>query len=63
MTKELRNQIDGMMDSYLEEFLDAYQCQDWGINAQEFADYLADEFTKRVKEWALELDTPEEEEE
>lgn len=63
MTKELRNQIEGMVDGYLDEFLDAYQCQDWGINAQEFANYLADEFTKRVKGLALELDTPEDEEE
>jgi len=63
MTKELRNQIEGMVEHYLDEYLDAYQCQDWGINAQEFANYLADEFVKKVKELALELDTPEEDEE
>lgn len=63
MTEELKNQIDGMVEHYLDEFLDTYQCQDWGINAQEFANYLTDEFTKRVNKMALELDTPEDEEE
>ncbi len=63
MTKKLRNQIESMVDDYLDEFLDAYQCQDWGINAQEFANYLTDEFTKSVNKMALELDTPEDEEE
>ena len=43
MTKELSNQIDGMIEHYLDEFLDTYQCQDWGINAETFASYLSKE--------------------
>ena len=48
MTKELSNQIEGMIEHYLDEFLDAYQCQDWGINAETFATCLSNEFNKRV---------------
>lgn len=57
MTEELKNQIDGMVEHYLDEFLDTYQCQDWGICAEAFAKYLSKEFTKRVKDFARELDT------
>lgn len=56
MTNELNNQIEGMIDNYLDEFIDAYQCQDWGINAETFAKYLLNEFTKRLKDFAHELD-------
>ncbi len=63
MTKELRNQIEGMVEHYLDEYIDAYQCQDWGINAQEFANHLIEEFEKRIYSWAYALDNPEDEEE
>lgn len=63
MTKELSNQIEGMIDNYLSDFLDAYQCQDWGINAETFATYLSNEFSKRIMSFARELDTNCEEEE
>jgi hypothetical protein len=57
MTKELSNQIEGMIEHYLDEFLDAYQCQDWGINAEAFATYLSDEFNKKVLDFARDVDT------
>lgn len=57
MTKELSNQIDAMIEHYLDEFLDTYQCKDWGINAETFAEYLSNEFTKRARDIArFELD-------
>lgn len=57
MTKELSNQIEGMIEHYLDEFLDTYQCQDWGISAETFAEYLSNEFAKEVKDYARDLDT------
>lgn len=63
MTKELSNQIEAMIDHYLDEFLDTYQCQDWGINAETFATYLSNEFNKRVIDFARDLDTNFEEDE
>lgn len=56
MTKELSNQIEGMIDNYLDEFLDAYQCQDWGINAETFATYLVNEFSKKAIDFARDVD-------
>ena len=63
MTKELSNQIEGLIEHYLDEFLDAYQCQNWGINAETFAIYLSNEFNKRVIDFARDVDTNYEEEE
>ena len=54
---ELNNQIEGMIEHYLDEFLDAYQCQNWGINAETFATYLSNEFNKRVIDFARDVDT------
>ena len=31
MTKELTNQIEAMVENYCTEFMDAYQCMNWGI--------------------------------
>ena len=57
MTRELSNQIEAMIEHYLDEFLDAYQCQDWGINAETFATYLSNEFTKKALDFARDVDT------
>lgn len=56
MTEELRNQIEGMVDQYESDFLDAYQCNDWGIKAQQFAELLIQSFTKQLMIIAHELD-------
>lgn len=63
MTKELSNQIEGTIDNYLDEFLDDYQCQDWGINAETFATYLLNEFNKRIIDFARDIDASYEENE
>lgn len=63
MTNELSNQIEWIVDNYLEEFFDAYECQDWGINAETFATYLSKEFNKRVLDYARYVDADYEEEE
>lgn len=63
MTKELSNQIEGMIEHYLDEFLDTYQCQNWGINAETFATYLSNEFNKRVIDFARDVDANFEEDE
>lgn len=60
---ELDNQVEGMIDNYLSDFLDAYQCQDWGIDAETFATCLSNEFSKRIIDCGRELDTNREEEE
>lgn len=56
MTKELRNQIEGMAGQYGSDFLDAYQCNDWGVTAQQFAELLIQSFTKEIMTIARELD-------
>lgn len=56
MTNELSNQIEAIIDHCLDEFLDAYQCQDWGINAETFATYLSNEFNKRLLDFARDVD-------
>ena len=63
MTKELSNQIEGMIEHYLDEFLDTYQCQNWGINTETFATYLSNEFNKRVIDFARDVDANFEEDE
>ena len=56
MTRELSNQIEDIIEHYLDEFLDTYQCQNWGINAETFATYLSNEFNKRVIDFARDVD-------
>lgn len=59
MTKELKNQIEGMTEDYCSDFLDVYQCADWGISAREFADILLKKFAVTLAEYAKELDEDE----
>ena len=54
--KELRNQIEGMIENYENDFLDAYQCMDWGISAQKFAEILLKELNASLQKMARELD-------
>ncbi len=61
MIDELNNQIEVMIDHYLDEFLDTYQCKDWGIDAETFAIYLLNEFKRRVIDFALGIDASYEE--
>ena len=55
--KKIHQQIGGMVDNYATEFLDAYQCINWGISAKKFSDLLIDKFTKEIKQVAKELDS------
>lgn len=59
MTKELENQIEALSEHYCSEFMDAYQCMDWGITAQEFATHLINYFSEEVQQYAAELDSKE----
>ena len=56
MNKRLQQQIQGMIDYDVSYFLDAYQCDDWGITATEFAELLIKEFTNTILQVANELD-------
>lgn len=56
MTKLLKQQIDAMAEDYCTDFMDAYQCADWGISAREFADILIKKFAITLAEYAKELD-------
>ena len=59
--KKIYQQINGMVDNYATEFLDAYQCINWGISAKKFANLLIDKFAKEIKQIAEELDNGEDE--
>lgn len=54
--KEFKNQIEGMIENYTSDFLDAYQCMNWGISAQKFAKILLKEFNVSLQQMARELD-------
>ena len=56
MTKELKQQIDSMVEDYCSDFMDAYQCMDWGISAHEFAEILVENFKMMVADYAKDLD-------
>lgn len=60
--KKIYQEIDGIVDNYATDFLDAYQCINWGISAKKFANLLIDKFAKEIKQIAKELDNGEEEE-
>lgn len=62
MTNELKQQIESMVEDFCSDFMDAYQCQDWGISAKKFAKILMDKFKATIKQYATELDEEEEEE-
>ena len=61
MTKELKQQIEGMVEDYCSDFMDAYQCMDWGISAREFAEILTEKFKVMITQYAAELDEEDEE--
>ena len=52
----LRQQVEAMAENFNETFLDAYQCQDWDINAKKFARLCIEELTKQLTQLAHELD-------
>ena len=56
MNNELNNQIEGMVGHFCSEFLDAYQCQEWGINAYDFCGLLLKESFKAMFQMAREID-------
>ncbi len=60
--KKIYQEIDGIVDNYATDFLDAYQCINWGISAKKFANLLIDRFAKEIKQIAKELDNGEDEE-
>lgn len=43
VSKELYNQIEAMAEEFAGNFLDVYQCMDWGITPKEFAKRLLEE--------------------
>ena len=55
----LNNQIESMADNLISNFLDAYQCIDWGITPTEFAKRLADQISKVLRECAEEMENEE----
>ena len=59
MSKELTQQIESMVEDYCSTFMDAYQCMDWGITAQQFAAYLIERFAAEIQEYATDLDNEE----
>lgn len=50
-----------MAEDFCSEFLDAYQCADWGISAKKFAKELVAQFSKMIKDYAKDLDNEDEE--
>jgi len=60
--KKIYQEIDGIVDNYATDFLEAYQCINWGISAKKFANLLIDRFAKEIKQIAKELDNGEDEE-
>jgi len=59
MNDELKGQIESMVQDFCDEFMDVYQCADWGISAKKFAKELVTQFSSRVKDYAKDLDTEE----
>lgn len=56
MNNELKNQIESMTEHFCSEFLDAYQCQDWGMCAYDFCSLLLKESFKAMFQMAHEID-------
>lgn len=52
----LRQEVEAMAENFNETFLDAYQCQDWGVTAKKFARLCIEELTKQLTQLAHELD-------
>ncbi len=59
MNNELKNQIESIVDNYCSIFMDAYQCMDWGVTAQQFATYLIEHLSAEIQKYAIELDSEE----
>lgn len=59
MSKELAQQIESMTEDFCSVFMDAYQCIDWGITAQQFATYLIEHVSNEIQKYAAELDNEE----
>ena len=59
MNSELKQQIDSMVEDYCSDFMDAYQCMDWGISADEFSKILIEKFKATIAEYAADLDEEE----
>ena len=62
LTKELKQQIDSLAEDICSDFVDAYQCQDWGISAVTFSKLLIAKVNVMLMLYAEELDEDEEEE-
>jgi len=59
MNHELEQQIESMVEDYCSDFMDAYQCMDWGISADEFSKILIEKFKVMIAQYAADLDTEE----
>lgn len=53
---ELTEQIHAMVENWTGEMIDAYQCQDWGVNAETFFSMLIVYFNEYVRNLGKELD-------
>ncbi len=52
---ELYNQIESMTENIISDFLDAWQCQDWGISCDKFAELFVAHIDKSLKQVAREI--------
>ena len=56
ISKELYNQIEVMAEEFASNFLDAYQCMDWGITPKEFAERLLEQTQKTLYDYARDME-------
>jgi len=56
MPKELYNQIEAMADKFASNFLDAYQCKDWGMTPREFATRLLEQTQETLFDYVWEME-------
>lgn len=58
---ELKKQIHAMVENWTGEILDAYACQDWGVNAETFCTMLVVYFNEYVRDLGKDIDAEDEE--
>lgn len=52
---ELQNQIEGMTENIVSDFLDVWQCQDWGVSCNKFVKLFIANISKSLKQVAREI--------
>lgn len=56
MEERLKTQIESIAENFGSEFLDIYQCVNWGISAKEFIQLLVKQIEITLNQYAKELD-------